>query len=80
MSTLILGYRLSIATHYAFYFDMSRKVTGTGRDGSAVKNIACSFRGPGFDSQHPHEGPQPSITLVSEDLTYSYPSMGNAHM
>ena len=31
------------------------------RDGSAVKNTDCSSRGPGFNSQQPHGGSQPSV-------------------
>jgi hypothetical protein len=31
------------------------------RDGSAVKRAECSSRGPGFNSQQPHGGSQPSI-------------------
>ena len=27
------------------------------RDGLADKSTGCSFRGPGFSSQHPQEGP-----------------------
>ena len=38
------------------------------RDSSAVKNTDCSFRGPGFNSQHPHDSSQPSITPVPRDL------------
>jgi hypothetical protein len=30
-------------------------------DGSAVKSIDCSFRGPEFNSQQPHGGSQPSV-------------------
>ena len=44
------------------------------RDGSAVKSIACSSRGPKFNSQQPHGGSQPSVMgsdalfwCVSED-------------
>ena len=31
------------------------------RDGSVVKSIDCSSRGPEFNSQHPHGGSQPSL-------------------
>jgi hypothetical protein len=31
------------------------------RDGSVVKNTACSSRGPEFKSQQPHGGSQPSV-------------------
>jgi hypothetical protein len=31
------------------------------RDGSAVKNIYCSSRGPEFKPQQPHGGSQPSV-------------------
>lgn len=36
-------------------------------DGSAVKSTCYSSRGPGFGSQNPHKGSQPSITPVPED-------------
>jgi hypothetical protein len=35
--------------------------TGGWRDGSAVKSTDYSSRGPEFNSQQPHGGPQPSI-------------------
>ena len=35
--------------------------------GSMVKSIGCSFRGPGFNSQHPHGSSQLSATAVPED-------------
>ncbi|CAO2640768.1 hypothetical protein LEMLEM_LOCUS25486 [Lemmus lemmus] len=31
------------------------------RDGSVVKRIACSSKGPEFNSQQPHGGSQPSV-------------------
>jgi hypothetical protein len=31
------------------------------RDGSVVKSTSCSSRGPEFNSQHPHDGSQPSV-------------------
>jgi hypothetical protein len=31
------------------------------RDGSAVKSTDCSFKGPEFKSQQPHDGSQPSV-------------------
>jgi hypothetical protein len=31
------------------------------RDDSEVKSTVCSSRGPGFNSQHPHGGSQPSV-------------------
>jgi hypothetical protein len=34
------------------------------RDGSEVKSTDCSFKGPGFASQHPHGGSQLSVTPV----------------
>jgi hypothetical protein len=42
------------------------------RDGSAVKSTGCSRRRPGFDSQHPHSGSQPSATPVPRVLTSSF--------
>jgi len=38
------------------------------KDHSAVKGTGCSCRGPGFDSQHPHDNWPPSVTLVPGDL------------
>ena len=35
---------------------------------TVVKNIGCSSGGPRFNSQHPHDSSQPSITLVPGDL------------
>jgi len=34
---------------------------GGWRDGSEVKSIDCSSRGPEFKSQQPHGGSQPSV-------------------
>lgn len=34
----------------------------------AVKNIGWFSRGPNFDFQFPHDGSQPSVTLVTEHL------------
>ena len=34
------------------------------KDGSVVTNTGCFFRGPRFDSQHPHSSSQPSVTPV----------------
>lgn len=33
-------------------------------DGSVVKSVCYSFRGPEFDSQHPQSSVQPSVTPV----------------
>ncbi|KAM7331541.1 hypothetical protein ACRRTK_008249 [Alexandromys fortis] len=35
--------------------------SGSWRDGSEVKSIACSSKGPEFNSQQPHGGSQPSV-------------------
>ena len=39
-------------------------------DGSAVKSTGCSSRGPGFKSQQPHCGSQPSV-MRSKALFWS---------
>lgn len=44
---------------------------------SAAKSI-CSCKGPGFDSQLPHGGSQPSITSVPENSTH-YLTSGAQH-
>lgn len=33
-------------------------------------NTCCSYRGAGFDSQHPHGGPEASVTLVTRDSVF----------
>lgn len=45
-------------------------------DGSAVKSTCYSSRGPGFGSQNPHKGSQPSITAVPEDRLSSSALLG----
>jgi hypothetical protein len=40
------------------------------RPGKQVRNI-CPCKGPGFDSQHPHGGSQPSITHIPGELMLS---------
>jgi hypothetical protein len=37
------------------------------REGSVVKSINCSSRGPEFNSQQPHGGSQPSV-MSSNDI------------
>jgi hypothetical protein len=37
------------------------KLSADWRNGSAVKSIDCSSRGPEFNSQQPHGGSQPSV-------------------
>ena len=39
------------------------------RDGSEIKSIDRSYRGPRFDSQHSCGGSQTSVTTVPRDLT-----------
>jgi hypothetical protein len=47
--------------------DLTKKRRRGWRDDSVVKNGGCSFRGAGFDSQHPHGSSQLSATPVAED-------------
>jgi hypothetical protein len=42
-------------------FIWKRKQKCGWRDGSAVKSIDCSSRGPEFNSQQPHGGSKPSV-------------------
>lgn len=44
------------------------------RNGSVVKSTGCSCRGLGFDSQHPHDGLQPSVTQLPGYPAQSYDS------
>ena len=39
----------------------SKGLNRSWRDGSVVKSIACSSKGPEFNSQQPHGGSQPSV-------------------
>jgi hypothetical protein len=45
--------------------------TGAWRHGAGVMIASCSFKGPGFGSQYPRGGSQPSVTLVPEDPVLS---------
>ncbi|CAO2582247.1 hypothetical protein LEMLEM_LOCUS2240 [Lemmus lemmus] len=38
-----------------------KSIMGLERDGSVAKSIACSSKGPEFNSQQPHGGSQPSV-------------------
>lgn len=38
---------------------------------SDCKSTCCLFRGPGFNSKHPHNSSEPSVTTVAGDLTRS---------
>lgn len=38
------------------------------RDGSVVGSTECSSKGPGFQPQPPHDGPQPPVTPRSDIL------------
>ena len=42
------------------------------RDGSAVKSTGCFYRGYRCGSEHPHGGPQPSVTPVPGDVMPSF--------
>lgn len=42
------------------------------RDGSAVKKMYCSCRGPEFNSQHPNGDSQAPVIPALEDLTHLY--------
>jgi hypothetical protein len=41
------------------------------RDGSVFKSTGCSSRGPRFNSQHPYNGSQISVTPVPGNITPS---------
>jgi len=46
------------------------------RDGLAVKSSGCSSREPWFNSQYPHEGSQPPVTVDPRDPTPSSGLLG----
>ena len=39
---------------------------------ASVKSTGCSFRGPGFNSQHPHSSSQLPVILIPGDQTLSH--------
>lgn len=49
------------------------------RVGSEVQITACSFREPGFSSQHPHGPSQPFVTRVWRDSTTFSGFQGHSH-
>ena len=53
------GKRITLSI-FLVYMSSLRSPDSGWRDGSAVKSIACSSRGPEFNSQQPHGGSQPS--------------------
>jgi len=58
----ILWYRAITSTQlYNTLIFTFEKEPRSWRDGSAVKSTDRSSRGPEFNSQHPHGGPQPSV-------------------
>jgi hypothetical protein len=50
-----------VGNHNQNIFYGPKKKKWSWKDGSAVKSIDCSSRGPEFNSQQPHGGSQPSI-------------------
>jgi len=56
-------------THHPIPIYLSSMVSWGWRDDSVVKNSGRSYRGPRFDSQHPHGGSQLSTMAVPEDFT-----------
>jgi len=56
-SAVQVGIRLT----RVFRFTLKTLLPQGWRDGSAVKSIDCSSRGPEFNSQQPHGGSQPSV-------------------
>jgi hypothetical protein len=59
-----------VVTSLCEHQDKKSVWTGVG-GGSTVKSSGCSGRGPGFDSQHPHDYPQPYGTPTPGDLAPS---------
>lgn len=47
------------------------------RDGSGEKSTVRSSGGPRFDSQHPHGGSQPSLTLAHDTLLWPSQAAGS---
>jgi hypothetical protein len=66
---IVLRHTIRSTVSYCPTFYNSRKSKAEGlkvtsqtwRDGSAVKSIGCSSRGPEFNSQQSHGGSQPSV-------------------
>ena len=56
------GERIQILSSQQPFLELLRKESlGGWRDGSEIKSIACSPKGPEFNSQQPHGGSQPSV-------------------
>ena len=71
---LSLSFSLSLShTHtHTHKVEINKDTWGwEGRDGLAFKSSRCSSRRPGFNSQPPHGGSQPSVTSVPGNLTAS---------
>jgi hypothetical protein len=47
--------------------DLIFKISLLGPGGSVVKSTGCTCRGPGFNSQHPHDSLHLSVTSVLGD-------------
>jgi hypothetical protein len=72
------GGRVDVLSIQQSITQILRKVIGW-RDGSMVKNIDCSSRESGFNSQHPHGCSQLYITPVPGDLTSTQTYMKAKH-
>jgi hypothetical protein len=66
---------------YAIHTKWSKKIihnsinkptSGNWRDVSEVESTDCPFRGPRFNSQHPHDSSQLSVTPISDTFTQTY--------
>ena len=49
------------------FLNLKERGLGLERDGSVVKRTGSSSRGPEFNSQQPHGGSQPVVTVDPED-------------
>ena len=58
-------------------FKYLKSELGGCRDGSAVKNTDCCSRGPGFSSQQPRGGSQPSV--MGSDALFRFLKTATVH-
>lgn len=61
------------------YLPTKRRYGWSLRDGSVVKSICCSCRGPRLDSQHPYDGSQTICDYSSKQSNVHYASADTRH-
>lgn len=65
---VVVIWGLFICLFFTTVFPQFLRSSWSWKDVSVVVIIGCSFKGPGFNSQHLHAGFQPPVTPIPEDL------------